>query len=639
MTDVDQIQVLDHGFVRLVDVMGGDMSVVTSARVSYGSGSKGEEKDRKLITYMLRHDHMSPFEHAFFQFHVSCPLFVMRQWIRHRMACVTGDSELIFDLPNALERGARCAFPMRVDEFHRKWHVGAKPIPLGKRPSTQVRMPQRHRLERMRLRCLDENAWTIGSTRIVDVMASGEQPVFEVRLENGRSIRCTKEHRFRFEDGWKTLADGTGLRLEGELATYPSELPRVAANGRTVARPLHRDKAWLEEQCSRAESTDESIGKLLGVSSHVIKKWRRIHGLSSRQKTFQKGRIPWNKGRNYRFPEGRTLTAEHREAIRRARSGAASNFWKGGVSSLRARVARWTTDVGPSVFRAADFRCRSCAVRGGKLHAHHLIPVWADATKAFDINNIAALCESCHREIHRTHGELRFAETVLGSPAVTRYEKVSPRKPTPTKLVPHWVRIESIRYVGVRPTYDLTVESPFHNYVANGIITHNSYNEISARYTEMKDEFYIPEKWRVPDLKNKQSSQAAPELDGDRCTRLLRESYDKAYASYQELIKAGAARELARMVLPTSLYTQFYWTVNARSLMHFIDLRADANAQWEIQRFAEALASHFRKRMPWTWEAFLLYAWKGKNPELDAEKARLLAKQAHPAPKGLGQPA
>lgn len=168
-----------------------------------------------------------------------------------------------------------------------------------------------------------------------------------------------------------------------------------------------------------------------------------------------------------------------------------------------------------------------------------------------------------------------------------------------------------------------------------------SFNEISARYTEMKDEFYVPGKWRAPDLKNKQSSQAAPELDHERCTKILRDSYDKAYATYRDLITAGAARELARMVLPTSLYTQFYWTVNARSLMHFIDLRADANAQWEIQRFAEALATIFRAKMPWTWEAFLLYSWKGRNAQFDAEKAQIAAKQPQPAPIrtiGSGRP-
>jgi thymidylate synthase (FAD) len=77
-------RVLDAGFVRLVDHMGDDASVVRSARVSYGIGSKGVDEDAKLINYMMRNGHTSPFEHVQFTFHVKCPLFVARQWQRHR---------------------------------------------------------------------------------------------------------------------------------------------------------------------------------------------------------------------------------------------------------------------------------------------------------------------------------------------------------------------------------------------------------------------------------------------------------------------------------------------------------------------------------------------------------------------------
>jgi len=152
----------------------------------------------------------------------------------------------------------------------------------------------------------------------------------------------------------------------------------------------------------------------------------------------------------------------------------------------------------------------------------------------------------------------------------------------------------------------------------------SSYNEISARYTEVKDEFYIPKPWRAPDLKNKQASQETTLIEQERCTKLLMQSYDQAYASYQELIRSGVARELARMVLPVSLYTQFYWTINARNLMHFISLRADANAQWEIQRYAEALSVYFSDKMPWTWSAYLTQSWKGVNPLFLEKKQALL---------------
>ena len=84
----DAVPVLNDGFIRLVDVMGDDNSVVRAARVSYGEESKGMEADQKLVNYMMKHDHGTPFEHINFTFHIKCPLFVARQWIRHRTANV-----------------------------------------------------------------------------------------------------------------------------------------------------------------------------------------------------------------------------------------------------------------------------------------------------------------------------------------------------------------------------------------------------------------------------------------------------------------------------------------------------------------------------------------------------------------------
>ncbi|MBN2009795.1 FAD-dependent thymidylate synthase [candidate division KSB1 bacterium] len=82
------IQCLDHGFVRLVDYMGSDESIVQAARVSYGKGTKKVREDRGLIRYLLRHHHTSPFEMVEFKFHCKMPIFVARQWIRHRTANV-----------------------------------------------------------------------------------------------------------------------------------------------------------------------------------------------------------------------------------------------------------------------------------------------------------------------------------------------------------------------------------------------------------------------------------------------------------------------------------------------------------------------------------------------------------------------
>ncbi len=84
----EAIPVLDHGFIRVIDYMGDDAAVVQAARVSYGRGTKKVSEDRGLIHYLLRHWHTTPFEMAEIKFHVKLPIFVARQWIRHRMANV-----------------------------------------------------------------------------------------------------------------------------------------------------------------------------------------------------------------------------------------------------------------------------------------------------------------------------------------------------------------------------------------------------------------------------------------------------------------------------------------------------------------------------------------------------------------------
>ncbi len=79
-----EFQVLDKGFVRLVDYYGSDQRIVQSARVSYGDGTKSVSEDAALIDYLLRHQHTSPFEQVVFTFHLKMPIFVARQWVRHR---------------------------------------------------------------------------------------------------------------------------------------------------------------------------------------------------------------------------------------------------------------------------------------------------------------------------------------------------------------------------------------------------------------------------------------------------------------------------------------------------------------------------------------------------------------------------
>lgn len=115
----------------------------------------------------------------------------------------------------------------------------------------------------------------------------------------------------------------------------------------------------------------------------------------------------------------------------------------------------------------------------------------------------------------------------------------------------------------------------------------NSYNEISYRYVQSALEFYIPQEWRFQDKVNKQASAGAF-LDHSLKEKYLH-ALDVASKTYEDLLAGGVSREMARAVLPLCTYTEFIYTCNLRSLMHFLELRLHQGAQKEIQLFAQAL--------------------------------------------------
>src|SRR4030067_2132125 len=86
MEYLKEIGVLYLCFVLLVEFMGGDPAVVQAARVSYGGTLKDPERDKKLLFYLMANRHETPFEHSVFKFHIKCPIFVARQWFRHRIS-------------------------------------------------------------------------------------------------------------------------------------------------------------------------------------------------------------------------------------------------------------------------------------------------------------------------------------------------------------------------------------------------------------------------------------------------------------------------------------------------------------------------------------------------------------------------
>lgn len=150
-------------------------------------------------------------------------------------------------------------------------------------------------------------------------------------------------------------------------------------------------------------------------------------------------------------------------------------------------------------------------------------------------------------------------------------------------------------------------------FVAREWIRHRigSFNEVSMRYTKIVPEFYVP---KVGDVRSRVGKpgaytyEPAPRLRAHAYLNALENVHDMAREGYEDSIADGIAPELARLMLPVSVYTQWYWTVNARSLMGFLSLRNASTAQWEIQQYAKRVEEFFERAMPITYEAFMAAA-------------------------------
>lgn len=221
------------------------------------------------------------------------------------------------------------------------------------------------------------------------------------------------------------------------------------------------------------------------------------------------------------------------------------------------------------------------------------------------------------------HGFIRLVDYMGGEAAITQAARVSYGKGTKTVNEDRGLIRYLMRHRHTTPfemcEIKLHVKLPV--FVARQWVRHRtaSINEYSARYSILDNEFYIPdiEDMQAQSTTNNQGREGA--LDRDQAQhfqKYLIQDAASAYQHYEEMVGAGAyegdgnqnlARELARMNLPTNIYTQWYWKTNLHNLLHFLALRADPHAQKEIRVYADAICNLVETWVPNVWEAFVDY--------------------------------
>lgn len=174
-------------------------------------------------------------------------------------------------------------------------------------------------------------------------------------------------------------------------------------------------------------------------------------------------------------------------------------------------------------------------------------------------------------------------------------------------------------------------------FVARQWVRHRtaSINEMSARYSELPAESYTPLSIRLmrQSKNNKQGSALETVLNADLHVESFKRESDDAFSAYQNRLEAGMARELARINLPLSTYTQWVWKIDLHNLFHFLSLRLDSHAQYEIQVYAEAMAELIKPIVPLAYEAFEDYRLNGMFLTRHEVKAlaKILATASAPA--------
>ena len=215
-------------------------------------------------------------------------------------------------------------------------------------------------------------------------------------------------------------------------------------------------------------------------------------------------------------------------------------------------------------------------------------------------------------------GFVRLVDSMGGDNAIVQAARVSYGKGT-SKLSQDRGLIRYLMRHRHSTPFEM-VEFKFHCkmpiFVARQWVRHRTanINEYSLRYSEARDEFYYPDPKHIQfqSALNKQGrmGEVTPELKL-KVQNYFKEISERSFEIYSELNQAGIARELARSILPVNLYTEWYWKNDLHNLLHFIGLRSDSHAQYEIRVFSDAMAESVKAVAPFAWEAYQDYIIKG----------------------------
>lgn len=403
-----------------------------------------------------------------YTFELEYPRFIHSEFMTHR--CLTADTVLTFDLPSG-SRGRKCkAYQMTIGDFWDKWENGSSPH--ATRWGGVRRYDMKGRLNKMRLRSVDESTMEVTHTTITDCWKVGVKPVYKITAGDF-SVTCTADHLILTDSGWKELQD-------------------IAVG---------RDKVYCNTRKKYTEPRFDPYKKING-------EW----------------------------------------------------------------VSTWNSKVKPEVSERQGFRCADCGAENTPLEIHHVIPRHENPDLAFDIDNVVALCNECHKIRHIRQG----------------WQGTSQCNVTP-------VEVDSIEYIGEEEVFDISVSSEYHNFLANGITVHNCFsrNASSSRAVPVEKTIQniLNEPWKPLHVYKNCRGMQGKELMSDDEYDSFCEHWDDAKRQAIEvahkMIKEGFHKQHINRILEP--FTKIKVIVTATEWDNFFKLRLAHDADPEIQDLAKAI--------------------------------------------------
>lgn len=548
--------------VELIGSYGGDLSHALSAWTSTSRELSEEKFSRidKLLNMLASSGHETPFEKSTLHFLVTTDIATHIHLLKHRVGvsvnaeCLEGNTLIYFLSPKGHYK------KIKVKDIYSRWTTGRK-----HQQTEKDIFYCRSTIKNMRLKCVDEATGFIETSSIKDIWKTEKKKIYKITLENGRQIACSNNHPILTRIGWKNIENGLVVGCE------------VACNGVSVNVP-NRPWTFREFYSNSEKYTRHDFAKLNGIKYELCKKWGYIFNIIFKEdenKDYKKGNKPWNDGvTGYKID-----IADRKHNPRR---GSKSHFWRGGITKERALIGVWTTRISHKIHKKYNFTCQNCGKSSGQLYAHHIIPVAQDISKARDENNLITVCYSCHKTIHSSlENEQVFAKKVLDENFTPfQYQRrIGPKKQSSLKYV-FYSKIKSIKFWKEEECYDIEVDGENKNYVANGIVCHNS-----ARYRELKDKFYIPEDWDNEEI--------------EKYCEFVQNAQKLYHETYQSLLNKGfskkRAKESSRFYLPYGTQITSDISFNFRSFVHFQRLRNSEHAQLEVRVVAQQMLEEVKK--------------------------------------------